>query len=210
MKTVYFVRHGITELNKTKTFQFHDTPLSKEGQAQALLLAERFKNIPIDAIISSDMLRAKQTAEAIGSAVSLEVSFSPLFQEVLRPSVLRGRQRNDSDIASIVEHVENTFYIEGNYHSDEENFFDLRTRASKAFEYILDVNKERVAVVTHGEMLFMLVAIMMYQGEPTPAQYRSIQQFFYPSNTGITVCLEKDGRWRLMNWNDDAHLGVVH
>jgi 2,3-bisphosphoglycerate-dependent phosphoglycerate mutase len=210
MKTVYFVRHGVTELNKSKTFQFHDTPLSKEGQTQALLLAERFKNISIDALISSDMLRAKQTAEAIGSALGLEVSFSPLFQEVLRPSVLHGKLRADSEIASIAQHIEDNFYSEGNRHSDEENFYDLRARGTKALQSIVDINKERVAVVSHGEMLFMLVALMMYQGNPSADEYRAIQQFFYPSNTGITVCVQKDGRWRLMNWNDDAHLGVVH
>ncbi len=59
-------RHGETEENKSKIFQGHlPTKLSKEGINQVRRLARRLKDEKIDAIYSSDLPRAIDTAKEI-------------------------------------------------------------------------------------------------------------------------------------------------
>jgi probable phosphoglycerate mutase len=63
---IILVRHGVTRLNKEQKLQGHvDEPLDHEGLDQANLVAKRLSNEKIDAIISSDLLRARKTAETI-------------------------------------------------------------------------------------------------------------------------------------------------
>jgi len=60
---LYAARHGQTQWNmENKVCGRTDQPLTETGHAQAQLLAERAKDLDIDIIISSPMLRARQTA----------------------------------------------------------------------------------------------------------------------------------------------------
>ncbi|MEO1591256.1 MAG: histidine phosphatase family protein [Cyanobacteria bacterium J06632_22] len=60
------VRHGETNWNRDKRFQGQiDIPLNENGHAQAAQAAEFLKEIPIDAALSSSMLRPKETAAGI-------------------------------------------------------------------------------------------------------------------------------------------------
>ena len=60
------VRHGETEWNRQQRFQGQiDVPLNENGQAQGAKAAEFLKPIPIDAAVSSHLLRPKETAEMI-------------------------------------------------------------------------------------------------------------------------------------------------
>lgn len=63
--SLLLVRHGETALNAARILQPPDTPLSPRGQAQARALAQRLARQPVVGLISSDLLRARQTAEAI-------------------------------------------------------------------------------------------------------------------------------------------------
>ncbi|MGE8203678.1 histidine phosphatase family protein [Heyndrickxia sp. NPDC080065] len=68
MTRIGFVRHGSTAWNKEGRAQGNaDIPLDEEGLFQASKLAERLSNENWDFIYSSDLLRAKQTAEIIGN-----------------------------------------------------------------------------------------------------------------------------------------------
>lgn len=60
---LYVARHGQTQWNlENRVNGRTDLPLTELGLQQARLLAERTKNLKIDVIISSPMLRARQTA----------------------------------------------------------------------------------------------------------------------------------------------------
>ena len=61
------VRHGRTTANASNLLQGHiDNPLDEVGQAQAALLADALQRVgPITRLISSPLMRARQTAEAI-------------------------------------------------------------------------------------------------------------------------------------------------
>ncbi len=60
---LYIVRHGETAWNREGLCQGHtDIPLSSVGIEQAKSLSREFQEIPLEAIYSSDLCRAKQTA----------------------------------------------------------------------------------------------------------------------------------------------------
>ena len=63
-----FIRHGKPDYNDCGDRDCSDGDLDETGIAQCAALGERFKDIPIDALFSSSLLRAFRTAAAIGSA----------------------------------------------------------------------------------------------------------------------------------------------
>ncbi|MEM9954831.1 MAG: histidine phosphatase family protein [Chloroflexota bacterium] len=66
MILLWLVRHGQTDWNKEKRYQGHsDILLNEVGQAQAEKVAHRLRDERVHAIISSDLQRATQTADAI-------------------------------------------------------------------------------------------------------------------------------------------------
>lgn len=65
---IILIRHGETEWNKLRRFQGHsDLPLNSKGNSQARALAQALKNKTIDAIYSSPLKRAVETATHIGT-----------------------------------------------------------------------------------------------------------------------------------------------
>lgn len=66
--TLYLIRHGETPLNVARVLQPADTPLSERGHAQARALAQRLKPMGLAGILSSDLPRALQTAQAIAAS----------------------------------------------------------------------------------------------------------------------------------------------
>jgi probable phosphoglycerate mutase len=80
-KTVSIFRHGETDWNKVGRVQGHtDIPLNATGRAQALRLREFFKNNPVEIFLSSDLQRARETAE-IASNGQAPVVIDPLMRE---------------------------------------------------------------------------------------------------------------------------------
>ena len=74
------IRHGETPLNVARVMQPADTPLSANGQAQAALLAQRLAGgqpLRPAGIVSSDLPRALQTAQALAAATGLAITTSP-------------------------------------------------------------------------------------------------------------------------------------
>ena len=207
MKTIYFVRHGSTDGNETDAYQLRTIPLSEKGLAQAAFVAERFKNIPIDVIISSDMTRAAQTADCIARAVGRIVVQSEFFHEILRPSAVRGKLKADPEVMKVTEHLNRYFADDTQRHSDEENFFDIRRRAVAGLDFLVKRPEENILVVTHGTIFNMLMAVMFDGEHTTPEFFLKLNRFLHATNTGITKCLLQDGAWRLVVWNDHAHLG---
>ncbi len=66
MKTLYLFRHGETEWNRLQRFQGHsDIALNTLGREQAQRLIAFFRSIDLDMIFSSDLLRARETAQIL-------------------------------------------------------------------------------------------------------------------------------------------------
>ena len=207
MKTVYFVRHGSTEGNEKRAYQSLNTPLSALGRRQAACAAHRFERIPVDLVITSDMERAAETGRCIAARNGFPIVFDPLFREILRPAMVRGQGRDTPDVLEMMRFLEENWTNAWVKHSDEENFFDLRKRALKALEYLAACPEGKLLVVTHGTFLCMMMCCMMAGEEVSPPWFDRLHHFLVLKNTALSVCEYDQGNWRLVSWNDDAHLG---
>lgn len=80
--TIYLVRHGETDNNKNKIIQGAqvDAPLNQTGENQAKAVAEKLKKINFTVAFSSDLVRAKRTAEII----ALEHNLAVVTKKILR------------------------------------------------------------------------------------------------------------------------------
>lgn len=206
MKTVYFVRHGETEWNEKGIYQHRKVPLSEKGLTQASFVAKRFRTIYVESILASDMTRAIQTAELIAGETGHAVEVEPLFQEILRPSEIRGKSLTDPSAVLVRSFIDENFET-GLRHSDEENFHDLSQRARGAIQVLENRSESAIAVVTHGTFLKMMIAVMAFKEKLRATEYLGIDRLLLPSNTGITKCTFNNGKWQLVVWNDHAHLG---
>lgn len=83
MTTVYLVRHGATDWNIDKRAQgTADIPLNEAGRQQSLHTATELEHLDIDAVYSSDLERARDSALAIAARHGLEVTEDPDFREI--------------------------------------------------------------------------------------------------------------------------------
>jgi len=86
MKTnLYIFRHGQTVWNAEGRPQGQypaPIPLTATGREQCAELAKKLKDKNIKHIISSDLLRAEQSANIIAEAIGAEVEFDPDFREI--------------------------------------------------------------------------------------------------------------------------------
>jgi broad specificity phosphatase PhoE len=80
---ILLARHGQSDWNATRRWQGHaDRPLTEKGWAQARDLAARLEHIALDAVYSSDLRRASDTAAEVARTQGLEVVQYPELREV--------------------------------------------------------------------------------------------------------------------------------
>jgi broad specificity phosphatase PhoE len=80
--TLLLVRHGETDWNADGRLQGQtDRPLSDFGRRQARQLAEELDGEELEAIYSSDLARARETAEIVGERLGLSVALDPDLRE---------------------------------------------------------------------------------------------------------------------------------
>jgi len=80
--TLLLVRHGETDWNADGRLQGHtDRPLSEFGRLQAQRLAEELEGEQLEAIYSSDLARARETAEIVSERLGLPVELNPDLRE---------------------------------------------------------------------------------------------------------------------------------
>lgn len=187
MKTVYFVRHGTTEGNEQGAYQHAHTPLSELGRRQAAFVARRFERIPVKIVIASDMERAAETGRCIAERNRLPMVVDPLFHEILWPVILRGKGRETPEALEMMRFLAEHWTHAGVKHSDEENFFDLKTRALKALDHLVERQEKALLVVTRD---FHVHADLLHDGggRGQSAAVRSHPSF---------SCLEKHGPQRV-------------
>ncbi|MBR5474123.1 MAG: histidine phosphatase family protein, partial [Lachnospiraceae bacterium] len=80
---VYLVRHGETDWNLVRRIQGNaDIPLNEKGRAVARATAEAIKEMPIDVIFSSPLVRARETAEILVAGRGMEVQVDSRLKEI--------------------------------------------------------------------------------------------------------------------------------
>src|SRR5687767_2293320 len=76
------IRHGETDWNRELRFQGHiDVPLNDLGHEQARRLGLRLADEPVQHLISSDLMRAQQTAAPAARQLELEIVTSAALRE---------------------------------------------------------------------------------------------------------------------------------
>ena len=83
LKKIYLVRHAQSEANAAGRIQgWYDSPLSRQGRQQALLLAERLSTeAPLEIIFSSSLQRAAETAQIIAARLNCSLKFDDDLRE---------------------------------------------------------------------------------------------------------------------------------
>ncbi len=140
---IFLVRHGETTSNAARVVQMPDTPLSARGTAQAERLARRLADEGLEVILSSDLLRARMTAQCLADASGAAIVFDPDLQE-RNLGALRGRP-----YASLTPDI-----LAPGYEPPEgEAWADFCARIDRAWARIAAGASARdghLAVVTHG------------------------------------------------------------
>jgi broad specificity phosphatase PhoE len=83
MTTLLLARHGETDWNREGRWQgWADPPLNDTGRAQARELAEQLRSTPFDAVYSSDLARARETAEIVAAPHGVPVVADAGLREI--------------------------------------------------------------------------------------------------------------------------------
>lgn len=215
---VYFVRHGQSHGNTSEVHQDHADELNAKGLKQAKKVAQRFKTINLDVILTSDYIRARVTAEEIAKVVNKKVEVMELLRERRRPSVLTGKRYDSEDAVSAIKQMEIHKHLPNFHHSDEENHTEALNRAQKLLRFLECRKEENILVVTHAAFMRFILTCMVFGNDATVAHFEKIYDSFRVHNTGITVCkykqalrglYKKETYWYIDTWNDHAHLGEL-
>jgi probable phosphoglycerate mutase len=87
---VYLVRHGQTGGNVAHRHQAEHTPLTELGREQAKRVAEVIRLYQPTHLLTSNYVRAIETARIIGDVCGLLPETNPVFVELLRPHMMYG------------------------------------------------------------------------------------------------------------------------
>jgi len=197
MTTLYLIRHGETGHNASNRIQgWLDVPLNDTGRWQAAQLGERFRGKAIDAIYTSDLARARDTAQAIADVVGQELILDARLREY---NMGQWTGLNGDEIAAITP----GFTSHGSHEPpipDGESAHDMNARIAPFLQEVLEKHPHgRVIAVSHGGTLGLVVGAML--GMPLIRR-----QPFTFGNTAIAKTVFEHGRWRLRSLNDQCHL----
>jgi probable phosphoglycerate mutase len=146
--TLLLARHGETDWNAERRWQGHsDPPLNERGREQARELAAALDGV--DVIYTSDLARARETAEILGARLGVEARPDPRLRE-RSFGAWEGKTWDEleEDFADALER-----WRAGETHGpeDAERYGDFSRRVESFLENVLDRHPaERVLVVGHG------------------------------------------------------------
>lgn len=203
---VLFIRHGETEWNRAKRIQGHiDIPLAETGVAQADRLAVRLAReahdgLTLDAIYSSDLTRAQQTARPTASVLGVGLR----LVKGLRERAYGVFQGHDGD--AIASRFPAAYAV---WQTRDPGFAPEGGESSRAFYHrVLHAVAEivgshpdgRIACVTHGGVLDCVYRSARGVPLEAPRNHALL-------NTSInTVDFDEAGRASIVAWGDVAHL----
>jgi probable phosphoglycerate mutase len=189
---IYLIRHGETELNATRVLQPPGTPLSERGLMQARALAARVAADGVEHILSSDLTRARMTAEALHRLTEAPLELDPSLQE-RNFGDLRGTPYAELSVDP---------FAPGYAPPGGETWETFHARVDQAWERIrmrLGFVRGNLAVVTHGLVCRSLVErIFRLEPEhgPVPRQW---------PNTSLTI-VDAQPPWAVRVLNCTIHL----
>ncbi len=114
---IYLMRHGETNWNKEKRMQGRtDIELNENGRQQAISAREKFERLNIDLIISSPLIRAKQTAKLVSEGTNIPIIYKEELMErgygELEGKIIKGDAFYKNDSTYDLEKNTNIYNIE--------------------------------------------------------------------------------------------------
>ncbi|KMJ59433.1 phosphoglycerate kinase [Bacillus sp. LL01] len=190
MTKLGFIRHGSTAWNKERRAQgSSNVPLDQDGIRDAERLSERIKNEDWDVIYSSDLLRAKQTAEIVARNLSVdEVFLDRRLQEV-----------NGGQIEGTTESERKEKWGE-NWRELDLGIESREMVLQRALSFIEDVTKkhpdQHVLVVSHGSYIRHLLGELV----------KDLKMEDHLENTSVSTVKVREGLWECELYNCTRHL----
>jgi broad specificity phosphatase PhoE len=211
LKRVYFIRHGESLDNIAPVFQSVNAKLSQEGREQAKKLTERMSRVSFEALITSPLPRASETAQFISQATGKTTETSDLFVERIKPTSIDGKLWSDHEASTVWREWEESLYTPGMKAQNGENYEEIFKRAKNALTYLENRSETSMAVVTHGYFLRTIIANVIMGENVTGPLFKNFQMVASIQNTGITIleyrnAFEEEYCWRLWSYNDYSHL----
>jgi broad specificity phosphatase PhoE len=147
--TIFLARHGESDWNVEKRFQGHsDRPLTERGREQAYALADLLGTERIDAIYTSPLRRARETAEIVAARARLKAVALPELQEVDTGS-WSGLSR--ADVETRFPEGFARWRSGGSGWEDGESYEEMAERVISALRKIAEDHPDgRVLVISHG------------------------------------------------------------
>lgn len=206
MTKFIFIRHGQSVSNEKGIFTGHiDLPLTEIGKKQAENTAVFLKDYKIDAIYSSDLIRAVQTAEPTAKIHGLEIIKTPNLREIFAGE-WEGKtfeyllEKYPESYANVWRNDIGRSKADGG-----ESVLEVYDRVT--FE-INEINKnhpnQTVAVFTHGTPLRVLSAL--WQGYTV----KETNKVNFPSNASVSIIdYNDDGSYKIHLFGYDKHQGEL-
>jgi len=158
MTDLYLIRHGQTLSNQQGCYQGHsDSPLTEQGQQQALALVKYFQSISLQHIYSSDLGRAIATVTPLATSKKLPVQVCARLREISY-DYLDG-QPKQTLTAHDAQKLKRLFSAELGYRIGEgESLAEVQTRLFNKMNTIQQAHQgESIAVMTHGLSAAMFI-----------------------------------------------------
>lgn len=199
---VYLIRHAEAEGNLYRRVHgWYDSLITENGYRQIAALEERFRDIHVDAVYSSDLFRTKTTAAAIYKPKGLELNTRQGLREmgmgVWEDLTWAEAERMDSVQMAKFNHNEPDFSVPGS-----ETFARLRERMHHAVMKIAASHPGKtVAVFSHGMAIRNLLAHL--QGIPAEQTHEKVP---HGDNTSVTLLEIEGNTARIVFQNDNSHL----
>jgi probable phosphoglycerate mutase len=202
--TLILIRHGETEWNRDLRFQGHgDSPLTRRGRIQARAIAERVRHMAVDTLVSSDLGRARETADLIARATGHTVQMDPRLRErhygVLEGLGIKEILTQHPDVYRQLITEDPDFEIpQGETHRQH---YQQNIRVLK--EWSRKPPGTTAALVGHGGVLDNVFRYVANLGLNKP-------RCVLPANASLSIIqygnFYGSTRWVIKSWADAAHL----
>lgn len=192
MTTICLVRHGRSQWNIIGLVQgMRDIELSDEGREQAAKAGQYLKAGSWDYIVSSPLIRAKETATIIGEQIGISkvVEMTDLIE------------RDWGEATGLHWREKDRIYEDRNI-PGLEGWEDLQDRGIRALDEIVKMYPDkRIIVVSHGALIRAI--LVKLSNEQLKLEIGKI------NNTSINIINYDNGQFEIESYNTVEHLDEI-
>lgn len=184
-----------------------DTPLTEVGRKQAEIVGSKLKELidnNVYTLYSSDLLRASQTAEIVGTQLDLNVIQDTGLREI-NTGVAVGKTK-DWAKTNRNPRTRSGFDLDYQEFQDGESWREFYSRVCDCMEKVYESEKDKnLLIVTHGGTLgYILAWWMKFEAEMI------VNAYFSSSVGGITVLSQNSFQQNVVNkFNDTSHFDLL-